>query len=85
MNPIIDTILEQFKQLNPQDQRQLIAQLISQSPSTPSSENPWLATAGSLTDDPFFDEYIAAIAQYRQSQDQQLESSEQPLNTNSAA
>jgi hypothetical protein len=82
MNPIIENILEQFKQLNPQDQQQLVAQLISQSLPLSSSENPWLATAGSLTDDPFFDEYIAAIAQYRQSQDQQLESSEQPLNTN---
>jgi hypothetical protein len=85
MNPVIEAILEQFKQLNLQEQRQLVTQLMSQSLSTPSSENPWLATAGSLVEDPFFDEYIAAIAQYRQSQDQQTESSDQPLHKNSAA
>jgi hypothetical protein len=34
------------------------------------SDNPWLAIAGNLVDDPFFDEYIAAIEQYREELDQ---------------
>jgi hypothetical protein len=25
------------------------------------TDNPWLAVAGSLLDDPFFDDYVAAI------------------------
>jgi hypothetical protein len=73
MNPAIETILEQFKQLNLQEQQQLATQLMDQAKQKHSSENPWLATAGSLVNDPFFDEYVAAIENYRQSQDQQIE------------
>lgn len=34
------------------------------------SDNPWLAIAGNLVDDPFFEEYIAAIEKYRKELDQ---------------
>jgi hypothetical protein len=36
----------------------------------PQLNNPWLATAGSLMNDPFFEEYIAEINQYRYDLDQ---------------
>jgi hypothetical protein len=85
MSSAIETILEQFKQLNPQEQQQLVTQLMVQARQKRLSENPWLATTGSLVDDPFYDEYVAAIEEYRQSQDQLIESDDQPLNTSSAA
>jgi hypothetical protein len=84
MNPAIETILDQFKQLDPQEQKQLVTQLMSQAQQTRASENPWMETAGSLVDDPFYGEYIAAIEEYRQSQDQQLESDDQSLDTSAA-
>jgi antitoxin ParD1/3/4 len=33
------------------------------------TDNPWLAIAGSLVDDPFFDDYVAAIDRERQKLD----------------
>jgi Arc/MetJ-type ribon-helix-helix transcriptional regulator len=33
------------------------------------TDNPWLAVAGSLVDDPFFDDYVAAIDRERQKLD----------------
>jgi hypothetical protein len=34
--------------------------------SVPKPENPWLAVAGSLVDDPLFEDYIGSIQRYRQ-------------------
>jgi hypothetical protein len=85
MSPAIETILEQFKQLSYQEQQQLVTHLIDQAREKRVSENPWLATAGSLVDDPFYNEYITVIEEYRQSQDQLHEPGDQPLNTSSAA
>ena len=39
-------------------------------------ENPWLATASSLANDPFFEEYIAEIDRYRQEVDQEARETE---------
>jgi Arc/MetJ-type ribon-helix-helix transcriptional regulator len=30
------------------------------------TDNPWLAVAGSLVDDPFFDDYVTVLDRYRQ-------------------
>jgi hypothetical protein len=62
---------------NRQSQLQLISHLSNQTQSEPKeqNDNPWLAIAGSLVDDPFFEDYIAEIDRYRQELDAQAESS----------
>jgi hypothetical protein len=65
MSSELQNILEQAEKLDPQEQIQLISHLGNRVKSK--SNNPWLATAGSLVDDPFFEDYIAAISEYRKS------------------
>jgi hypothetical protein len=60
MNPELERILSQAQQLDRASQIQLISRLSNQTQPQP-EENPWLAIAGSLVDDPFFDDYIAEI------------------------
>jgi hypothetical protein len=74
MNPELERILSQAQQLDRASQIQLISRLSNQTQPQP-EENPWLAIAGSLVDDPFFDDYIAEIDRYRQEVDAQEESS----------
>jgi hypothetical protein len=74
MSPELERILSQAQQLDRASQIQLISRLSNQTQSQP-EENPWLAIAGSLVDDPFFDDYIAEIDRYRQEVDAQEESS----------
>jgi hypothetical protein len=82
MSPELERILSQAQQLvgvasleeNRASQIQLISRLSNQTQPQP-EENPWLAIAGSLVDDPFFDDYIAEIDRYRQEVDAQEESS----------
>jgi hypothetical protein len=82
MSPELESILSQAQQLvgvaspmeNRESQIQLISRLSNQTQPQP-EENPWLAVAGSLVDDPFFDDYIAEIDRYRQELDSQEESS----------
>ena len=76
MSPELERILSQAQQLDRESQIQLISHLSKQNqPQTERVENPWLAIAGSLSDDPFFDDYIAEIERYRQELDSQEESS----------
>jgi hypothetical protein len=72
MNSELESVLQQAQQLDSQEKSQLIKQLLFQSQSElkEKSDNPWLATAGSLVDDPFFDDYIAAIDQHRKELDE---------------
>ena len=74
MSPELERILSQAQQLDRASQIQLISRLSNQTQPQP-EENPWLAIAGSLVDDPFFDDYIAEIDRYRQEVDAQEESS----------
>jgi hypothetical protein len=74
MSPELERILNQAQQLDRASQIQLISRLSNQTQPQP-EENPWLAIAGSLSDDPFFDDYIAEIERYRQELDSQAESS----------
>jgi hypothetical protein len=74
MSPELERILSQAQQLDRESQLQLISRLSNQTQPQP-EENPWLAIAGSLVDDPFFDDYIAEIDRYRQELDAQEESS----------
>jgi hypothetical protein len=74
MSPELELILSQAQQLDRASQIQLISRLSNQTQIQP-EENPWLAIAGSLVDDPFFDDYIAEIDRYRQEVDAQEESS----------
>jgi hypothetical protein len=74
MSSELQNILEQAQKLDPQEQIQLISHLGNRVKSK--SDNPWLATAGSLVDDPFFDDYLAEIERYRQELDSSLESVE---------
>jgi hypothetical protein len=74
MSPELEHILSQAQQLDRASQIQLISRLSTQTQPQP-EENPWLAIAGSLVDDPFFDDYIAEIDRYRQEVDAQEESS----------
>jgi hypothetical protein len=74
MSPELERILSQAQQLDRASQLQLISRLSNQTQPQP-EENPWLAIAGSLVDDPFFDDYIAEIDRYRQEVDAQEESS----------
>ena len=67
MSSELQNILEQAQKLDPQEQIQLISHLGNRVKSR--SNNPWLATAGSLVNDPFFDDYIAEIERYRQELD----------------
>jgi hypothetical protein len=78
MSPELERILSQAQQLvgkasleeNRESQIQLISRLSNQTQPQPELvENPWLAIAGSLSDDPFFDDYIAEIERYRQEVD----------------
>jgi hypothetical protein len=68
MSPELERILSQAQQLDRQSQIQLISHLSNQTqPETKDpTENPWLAIAGSLVDDPLFEEYVAEIDRYRQ-------------------
>jgi hypothetical protein len=77
MSPELKDILSQAQKLDRQSQIQLISYLSdrTQSESKEQNDNPWLAIAGSLVDDPFFDDYIAEIDRYRQELDAQAESS----------
>jgi hypothetical protein len=86
MSPLLENILNQTQQLNPQEQLQLIAHLLNQAvaASPPRAENPWLTIAGSLVNDPFFEEYIEAIEHYRQELDLQSQS-ENLVSENSSA
>jgi hypothetical protein len=74
MSPELERILSQAQQLDRESQIQLISRLSNQTQPQP-EENPWLAVAGRLVDDPFFDDYIAEIDRYRQEVDAQEESS----------
>jgi hypothetical protein len=74
MSPELERILSQAQQLDRASQLQLISRLSNQTQQQP-EENPWLAIAGSLVDDPFFDDYIAEIDRYRQEVDAQEQSS----------
>jgi hypothetical protein len=75
MSSELQNILEQAQKLDPQEQIQLINHLGNRVKSR--SNNPWLATAGSLVDDPFFDDYVAEIERYRKELDSiSLESEE---------
>ncbi len=75
MSSELQNILEQAQKLDPQEQIQLISHLGNRVKSR--SNNPWLATAGSLVDDPFFEDYIAEIDRYRKELDSiSLESEE---------
>jgi hypothetical protein len=69
MSPELENILVQAQKLDLQEQIQLISHLKqqTQSRSKQQSDNPWLATAGSLVDDPFFEDYVTAISEYRKS------------------
>ena len=67
MSSELQNILEQAQKLDPQEQIQLISHLGNRVKSR--SNNPWLATAGSLVDDPFFDDYVAEIERYRRELD----------------
>jgi hypothetical protein len=67
MSSELQNILEQAQKLDPQEQIQLISHLGNRVKSR--SNNPWLATAGSLVDDPFFEDYVAEIDRYRQELD----------------
>ena len=67
MSSELQNILAQAQKLDPQEQIQLISHLSNRVKSK--SNNPWLATAGSLVDDPFFDDYIAEIERYRRELD----------------
>ena len=67
MSSELQNILAQAQKLDPQEQIQLISHLSNRVKSK--SNNPWLATAGSLVDDPFFDDYIAEIERYRKELD----------------
>jgi hypothetical protein len=64
MSPELERILSQAQQLDRESQIQLISRLSNQTQPQP-EENPWLAIAGSLVDDPFFDDYIAEIDKER--------------------
>jgi hypothetical protein len=76
MSPELERILSQAQQLDRESRIQLINRLSDQTKPQPEPvENPWLAIAGSLSDDPFFDDYIAEIERYRQEVDSQAESS----------
>lgn len=67
MSPELENILVQAQKLDRQEQIQLISHLKQQTKSRSKlqSDNPWIATAGSLLDDPFFEDYVAAISEYR--------------------
>ena len=67
MSSELQNILAQAQKLDPQEQIQLISHLSNRVKSK--SDNPWLATAGSLVDDPFFDDYVAEIERYRKDLD----------------
>ena len=71
MSSELQNILEQAQKLDPQEQIQLINHLSNRVKSK--SNNPWLATAGSLVDDPFFDDYVAEIERYRSMVNQSIE------------
>jgi hypothetical protein len=69
MSSELKNIISPVQQLDNQEQNQLLDHLVSQTEPHNKSDNPWLVIAGNLVDDPFFDEYIAAIQQYRKELD----------------
>jgi hypothetical protein len=69
MNSEIEQIIEKTKQLSTEDKLQLIESIGN--PTKVEAANPWLAIAGSLSDDPFFEDYIAEIERYRQELDRE--------------
>jgi predicted metal-dependent phosphoesterase TrpH len=72
MSSELESILQQAQQLDSQERSLLMQQLVShaQSGQKEESVNPWLATAGSLVDDPFFDDYVSEIEKYRKEVDE---------------
>jgi hypothetical protein len=71
MSSELENIISQVQRLDNQEQHQLLDCLVGQAKASNNSDNPWLAIAGSLSDDPFFDDYIAAIEQYREELDRE--------------
>jgi hypothetical protein len=67
MSSELETIISQAQKLDLPSQIELISHLTKQTQLTAkdSSANPWLAIAGSLVDDPLFDDYVAEIERYR--------------------
>jgi hypothetical protein len=61
MSSELETIISQAQKLDLPSQAQLISRLTKDA-----VVNPWLAIAGSLVDDPLFDDYVAEIDRYRQ-------------------
>lgn len=78
MSPELKDILNQAQKLDRQSQLQLISHLSNQTQPEPKeqNDNPLLAIAGSLVDDPFFEDYIAEIDRDRQ----EIDSLEQSIN-----
>jgi hypothetical protein len=72
MSPELENIISQVQQLDSQEQHQLLNRLATQTKPLNRSDNPWLAIAGNLVDDPFFDEYVGAIDRYRKELDLSL-------------
>jgi hypothetical protein len=72
MSPELENIISQVQQLDAQEQNQLLDRLATQTKPLNQSDNPWLAIAGNLVDDPFFDEYVNEIDQYRKELDLSL-------------
>jgi hypothetical protein len=86
MSPLLEDILKRIQQLTPQEQLKLAHLLIQAlATSVPKPENPWLTVAGSLVDDPFFEEYIGSIQRYRQEIDAQSPSENLASGNSSAA
>ncbi len=69
MSPELENIISQVQQLDNQEQHQLLDRLAAQAKPLDQPDNPWLAIAGNLINDPFFDEYVGAIEQYRKELD----------------
>jgi hypothetical protein len=72
MSPELENIISQVQQLDSQEQHLLLDRLATQTKPLKQSDNPWLAIAGNLVDDLFFDEYVGAIDQYRKELDLSL-------------
>jgi hypothetical protein len=64
MSSELETIISQAQKLDLPSQAQLISRLTKDA-----VVNPWLAIAGSLVDDPLFDDYVAEIDRYREELD----------------
>jgi hypothetical protein len=75
MNHELENLSDQTKHLSPEDRLQSIGNIDRSNKQKP-EKNPWLATAGSLSEDPFFDDYVAEIERYRQELDREVASHE---------